>query len=135
MRDLLRTKHFIVRLDEATHIVSRVRTGERFESIAEIEAQYDALVEALDRVDRARYAQLVDVRDAPPRNDPQFEEVVRRHHVALYRGFQANALLAQSAVGKLQLKRLLEASGVVARVFSEESEAVEFLTAAVAGRG
>lgn len=129
-RDLLCTKQFIVRLDEETHVVSRIRTGERFDSVAEVEAQYDAVVEALDRVNRTRHVQLVDVRDAPPRNDAQFEEVVRRHHVALYRGFRANALLVQSAVGKLQIKRLLEASGVVARVFTEESEALAFLTAA-----
>jgi hypothetical protein len=131
MRELLRTTYTLVTLDEETHVVRRARTTEQFESHAALEAEYDALVRTLDQVDRARFGQLVDARFAPPRNDPQFEATVVRHHEALYRGFRANAVLVQSAVGKLHVKRMLDASGVHARVFNDEAEALAYLSAAI----
>jgi hypothetical protein len=135
MRELARTRHFVVELDEERHIVRRIRTAERFESVAQVEEEYAGVERAYQLVDRTLHAQLIDVRLAPPRNDPEFEEIVRRHHAALYRGFRASALLAQSAVGKLHIKRLLEASGVEASVFGDEAEAIAFLTEAIAKRG
>ena len=131
MRVLLHTKQTMVTLDEETRVLRRARSAEPFASAADIEAEYDELVRVLDQVDRARYTQLVDARSAPPRNDPAFESAVARHHKALYGGFLASAVLVQSAVGKLQVKRMLEASGVKAGVFSDEDEAMEYLAAAV----
>jgi hypothetical protein len=131
MRELLRTKQTVVTVDDETRVLRRARTEEHFESAAQMEAAYGELVRVMDRVDRPRYAQLVDVRDAPPRNDPEFEGIVARHHAGLYRGFLANVVLVQSVVGKLHVKRLLDGSGVKARVFDNETEALEYLAEAV----
>ena len=130
MRELLRTKHSLVTLDEETRVLRRARTAEQFASVAEVDAEYAELVRVMDRVDRSRYAQLVDVRSAPPRNDSQFEAAVERHHVALYRGFRASAVLVHSAVGKLQVKRMFEESGVPGRVFNDEAQAMAYLAEA-----
>ena len=108
MRELFRTKQSVVTVDEGARVLRRARTAEQFESAGQLEAEYDELVSAMDLVDRTRYAQLVDVRSAPPRNDPEFEKTVARHHADLYRGFLANAVLVHSAVGKLHVKRLLD---------------------------
>ncbi|MGO8995574.1 MAG: hypothetical protein ACLQVI_19875 [Polyangiaceae bacterium] len=131
MRELFRTKQSVVTVDEGARVLRRARTAEQFESAGQLEAEYDELVSAMDLVDRTRYAQLVDVRSAPPRNDPEFEKTVARHHADLYRGFLANAVLVHSAVGKLHVKRLLDASGANARVFSDEGEALAYLEEAV----
>jgi hypothetical protein len=131
MRELLRTKQTVVTIDDVARVLRRARTAEPFDSAAQLETEYGEVVRAMDRVDRRRYGQLVDVRDAPPRNDPEFEGIVARHHADLYRGFLANAVLVHSAVGKLHVKRLLEGSGVKAGVFNDENEALAFLAEAV----
>jgi hypothetical protein len=131
MREILHTNHYVVTLDEEARVLRRVRSSEQFVSTAHIEAVYDELVRVLRGIDRGHYTQLVDARVAPPRNDPQFEATVKRHHEALYSGFLANAVLVQSAVGKLQVKRMLDASGVKASVFADEAEALEYLAGAV----
>jgi len=48
-------------------------------------------------------------------------------HASLYRGFLANAVVVPSAVGRLHVKRMFDASGVTARVFDDEREAQNFL--------
>ncbi len=131
MRELMRTKQSVVTLDEDAHLLRRARTAEQFTSATQLEAEYDELVRVMDAIDRAHYAQLIDVRVAPPRNDPQFEATVARHHAALYRGFIANAVLVASAVGKLHVTRMIESSGVKARVFTDEAEALAHLAQAI----
>ena len=131
MRELLRSKHFVVTLDEESHLLRRARTHERFASLEELETAYAELLQVMRSIDRAQYAQLIDARAAPPRNDPEFEAVVTRHHGELYEGFRRAAVLVQSAVGKLQVRRMLDRSGVEAPVFSEEEAALVYLQ----GRG
>jgi hypothetical protein len=127
IRALLRSKHFVVVVDDATRLLRRTRTVARFESHEELEAAYFELLHAMSTIDRTKYAQLIDARQAPPRNDPAFEELVARHHDELYRGFRASAVLVQSAAGKLQVRRMLGASGVGAPVFTEEEAALAYL--------
>ena len=131
MRELLRTRQTVVTVDDEARVLRRARTEEPFESAEQLEAEYEQVVRAMDQFVRSRYAQLVDVRSAPPRNDPEFEATVARHHADLYRGFLANAVLVQSVVGKLHVKRLLDGSGVKAGVFDDEREALEYLAEAV----
>jgi hypothetical protein len=131
MRELLRSKHFLVTLDEGNRLLRRARTHERFESMEEVESAYAELLRVLRSIDRPEYAQLIDARAAPPRNDPAFEAVVTRHHVELYDGFRRAAVLVQSAAGRLQVRRMLEGSGVDAPVFTEEEAALVYLQ----GRG
>jgi hypothetical protein len=128
MRELLRGRHFIVTVDDARRIVRRTRTAERFATLGELETAYEELLEALRPLDRSKLGQLMDARQAPPRNDPQFEAAVTRYHEALYRGFRATAVLVQSAAGRLQVRRMLDVSGVDAQVFVDESAAIQYLT-------
>jgi len=116
-----------VTLDDAVGILRRTRSAERFGTVADLEAEYAGLLRAMSSIERARHAQLIDTRDAPPRNDPAFEAAVARHHAALYQGFCASAVLVQSAVGKLHVRRMLGSSGVEARVFTDEQEALHHL--------
>lgn len=129
MPEILHGKHFVVTLDEPARLVRRVRTEERFDSLAELEATYDELVRVLDSVDRTRYAQLVDARLSPARNDDAFEAAVARYHDALYRDFRGVAVLVKSAVGRLQVRRMLDSSRIEAPVFSDEDEALAYLGA------
>ena len=127
MRELLRSKHFLVMIDDDARILWRARTAERFGSIEELEEAYGELLGTLARLDRPTLGQVIDARQAPPRNDPEFEAAVTRHHAELYRHFRATAVIVRTAAGRLQVKRMLEASGILALVCVKEDDALAYL--------
>jgi hypothetical protein len=126
-RELLNTPHSVIVADDGSLIVQRVRTSARFASLDEVTREYQAIVAALDRVDRPTYAILVDLRDAPPRNDDDYEAIARHHGPGLYADFRKVAVLVHSAAGRLQVRRFLDVSRPDAGVYSEEREARAFL--------
>ncbi len=129
MHELLHTSHFLVSVDEDARILTRARTTERFTSLEQVAAEYDGVVHALDRVDRTRYALLVDLRLAPPRNDDAYEELVSRYHAPLYARFRRVAVVVLSAAGRLQLRRFLSTYRPDAGLFTDVDEASAFLRA------
>jgi hypothetical protein len=133
MREILHSPFFLVTVDDEARLVKRVRTSARFQSLEQVERTYAELIRVMSRVEPT-YAQLIDARESPARNDPAFESVVARHHAQLYSGFRAVAVLVQTAVGRLQVRRMLDASGIGAPVFTDENEALAYL-ASTAGAG
>lgn len=133
MREILRSKHFVVTVDEERRILRRARTAAPFESLEEVQTAYAALLQALLPLHRPLYGQLIDARDAPPRNDPAFESVVTSHHEALYTGFRASAVLVKTAAGRLQVRRMLGASGIEPHVFLDETAALDYLASPSGG--
>jgi len=127
VRELLHTAHFILSADETALIVTRTRTAQRFASLEELAAEYDGVVQALDRVDRAVYALLIDLRLAPPRNDEAFEAAVTRYQAPLYDRFRRVAVVVATAAGRLQLRRFLADSRPDAGLFTDMDEATAFL--------
>ena len=71
------------RQDEHTRIVTRTRTAQRFASLEELTTEYDGVVRALEHVDHFLYAHLVDLREAPSRNDDAYEAAVTRLFIDL----------------------------------------------------
>ena len=84
---------------------------------------------ALDHVDRAAYALLINLRLAPPRNDDAFEALVTQYQPALYDGFRRVAVVVATAAGRLRLRRFLSESRPDAGLFTEMNEATAFLRA------
>ncbi|HEU4534015.1 MAG TPA: hypothetical protein VFS00_07855 [Polyangiaceae bacterium] len=129
MRELFRSAHFLVELDEANKVLFRRRTERGYTSAAEIEAAYEALFSAVEPFHRPEYGLLSDLRLAPPRNDPTFERAVGRYHVRFYSHFHKIAHVVLTEAGRLQIARLAQPD--VARrlrVFTSEAMALEFLT-------
>lgn len=127
MRELYSSPFFIIRVDDARRIVTRARTERGFTTLQEVEAEYTTMLRAFDQVSRARYGLLVDMRPAPPRNDPEFERFVGRLYPRLYNGFRDVAVLVKTQVGKLQITRICEASGIKTAVFLDENAALAHL--------
>ncbi len=127
MRELHRSDHFVITLDEATRVVRRTRTGRAFASLAEVEAAYDAAIRATESLDRRRYGLLIDVRLAPPRNDPEYEQIVERLAQRLYGAYPRVAILARTEVGRLQVRRMTERNHSNARAFVDEAAALAYL--------
>jgi hypothetical protein len=58
------------------------------------------------RDDHATYGVVVDMRQAPPRNDPAFENAMARLRGVVTGKFARTAVLLESAAGVLQVNRL-----------------------------
>jgi hypothetical protein len=126
-REVFRTAHSKIVIDDEARLVMRERTSQRFASIEEVTAEYEAIARTLDLVPRESFAVLVDLRSAPPRNDEAYEEVARRYGQRLYGRFRKVAVLVQTAAGKLQLHRFFDGQEPEAHIFGDEAEARAFL--------
>jgi hypothetical protein len=127
VRELLHTAHFLLVEDPVARIVTRTRTAERFTSLEVLASEYDGVVRALQRVDRSVYAHLVDLRQAPSRNDDAFEAAVTHYQAPLYDGFRRVAVIVATAAGRLQLRRFLTEYRADGQVFTDPEEATAYL--------
>ncbi len=127
MRELLRSAFYLVTVDEGRALVRRARTHQRFESAEEIEAAYEEVLRSLEGIDLSRYALLVDLRDAPARNDPAFEKVLSRYYGRIFTGFRRMAILVRTEAGRLQVARLAQTLSLPLRVFLDEPSALAYL--------
>jgi hypothetical protein len=132
MRQLHQSAHFLITVDDELRLVRRTRTDQPFKSIAELELVYQAVLQALDTIDRRQHVLLVDVRRAPARDDVAFEQVIARYTARLYGGFRQVAAITKTAAGRLQVTRL--ARGAVPRLhtFTDEAAALAFLASSAA---
>ena len=117
----------------AGRIVRLVRSSHAFQSVLELHHERLLLVEALNRLGRARRGLLVDSRDAPHTTDDRMQEEFRRFRLDVSRGFDAVAIVVRTKVGMLQVRRLGTQPSSEARAFDDENLAIEFLLEQVAG--
>jgi hypothetical protein len=89
---------------------------------------HDRFFGALGRLPLKNMKLLVDVREAPPRNDPAFEREVTKVIGAIISKFAGHAVLVKTAVGVLQVQRLERARQAdAAAVFQNEADAFKYL--------
>ncbi|MCB9592110.1 MAG: hypothetical protein H6719_05200 [Sandaracinaceae bacterium] len=105
--------------------LSLLRTSTPWDSLGELGAAHEPLLAALDAQRAARL--LIDLRAAPSRNDPEFEERFERYRARLTAGGAQTGLLLRTRVGALQVQRLARNDGVDLRVFHEEDTARTWL--------
>ena len=125
--ELVRSRHYLVRVDDVCKLVVARRSCERFETRVEIEGCFDQLAAALAHLERKDYKLLVDVRQDPARNDPEFESTIRTHRQKLLCGFSCNAALAATAVGRLQIQRYAQSDRREVFATDQPSEAFRHL--------
>jgi hypothetical protein len=118
-----------VTFDRVRGVARVTRSAERSPSIEHVTQAFDAAARALDGLDRATVRLLIDLRAAPGRNDPEFEQAMATRRRELTRGFPAVAILVQTPVGELQIARITREDGSGARVFSDEAKALAWLAA------
>lgn len=120
--------YVVVSVDRERSVVRYTRSSRAFPSIDEVRAVHDGVARALAAVSSERLALLIDVREAPPRNDESFEREIAPRIARFVPGFRAHAFLVKSAAGRLQARRLATSSGDSPdAVFSSESEALAHL--------
>lgn len=130
MAELLIANDFVsVSLDRVRRIARVTRSAERPQSIEQITQAFEDASRALDTFHRAGARLLIDLREAPGRNDPEFERAMATRRSELMRGFVAVAILVLTPVGELQISRIAREDGSSAKVFTDEEKALAWLTA------
>jgi hypothetical protein len=122
---LLATPYGTICWDAKHALVRFVRRECAYETIADIEREGLDVEHALAKSGKLRL--LVDLRAVTPRNDPIFEVAIAKFRRKLIGGCQRVAILVQTSMGALQVKRHMREDGFQAEVFTQEEEALAFL--------
>lgn len=117
----------LVTWDERPNVVRWTRTPTPFSSGKASIDSHVALRSAMQPALAARAALLFDVRMAPLRNDPEFDEIGKQYIDPLIAQFDKVAVLVATATGKLQLSRLKRERLLKIEVFNDEALAHSYL--------
>ncbi len=92
-------------------------------TVAAIGAAY-AEVQALLRPEFLEYGLIIDTREAPGRNDSEFEAMASRMRAGVEHRFARVVTLVGSAIGELQVRRMAKAGGFEVLVTRDRAEAM-----------
>lgn len=118
-----------VSVDHLRGVARVTRSAQRSKSVEEVAAAFDQAIRVLDTLERGRLRLLIDLRAAPGRNDAEFERAMAARRSRLMRAFVRVAILVQTPVGELQVGRITREDGANAQVFSDEVNALVWLSA------
>jgi hypothetical protein len=128
-RTLHADAHVTITLDDETRVVRYTRSSQPYASVDVLRALNKKLREVFDALPPGRLALLLDVRDAPPRNDDAFEGELVGALDAIANRFVARATLVKTAVGRLQAQRIARTRDKTVDVFTDEAAALGHLAA------
>lgn len=127
MVEIFRGDYGVLLADPKGPLLRYTRTALPLRSAQEIEDFMNGMAMAIDRIGRTGRVILIDMREAPGRNDPAFEVVASRMRKRTYRGLLRSAVLVKSALGAMQVKRLAQVDGMDRFVSMDEEEALRYL--------
>ncbi len=123
---LLSSDHWLMDESGYERVVVLRRTAVPFASAEAISRSTEEVTSKL-RTYHRRFGVVVDLRLAPPRNDPAFEAATRALRSALQECFARVAVLLQTPVGVLQVNRVKRDEGsALFFVTMNEDEALHF---------
>lgn len=109
-------------------LVRVTRTSAAIETLEQVDEVWGAVSRALIPLDRSRHLLLMDMRDAPGRNDDAFERRVAKYRTATVQGFVRVAVLVRSLPGQLQVQRHAREDGLgMVHIFAAEQAALDWL--------
>ena len=127
-RVLFTDAHVALVFEEARGLLRYTRSREPFASVGDMSVTHEKMAQSLPAFFPTGLKLLIDVREAPPRNDDAFEAAVTRLLEGFIKRFSAHAFVVKSAVGRLQTQRLARTRGDEhPLVFEDEEEALRHL--------
>ncbi len=131
----LQTEWFTLAVDDGEHMLRLRRSAKKLRSVQELELAMSRLFEALEQIvptsERPRWSFLQDMRQAPLLDNPEWEAIQLRHVDRFRFGWRRQALLVQTAIGKLQARRINGQASVLAagaiEIFDDEIAALSYL--------
>jgi hypothetical protein len=131
LKVLLETAHWLIEANPDQRVVWLRRSSAPFSAIPELTNANQRVIQSLGR-DRAGWGIIVDMRRAPPRNDPVFEQAMRALREAVESRFSRTALLLSTQAGVLQVQRLGREDGATSFATTNESTALAHARGALA---
>lgn len=125
--EILQNEHFSVAVDPTLKLARVSRTAVPFSSADQVASKWLEVSRVLDRIGRRQLSQLVDLRAAPGRNEPEFEAAMLRVRPMVMREFRRIGILVQSTVGAMQIKRHVREDGIERMISSNEAELLAYL--------
>ncbi len=126
-RALFVNTHWVIERGIIEPIVIVRRTANHYERVANVRSSFEALTPIYDEFDRSNLSVLVDMRLAPPRDDPEFDRAAADQPKYLSRDFIRSAVLIRTAIGLLHVQRHMQRLGLPMKVFNDETVAFEYL--------
>lgn len=126
-RPLLLDTHWVVESGLREPILIVRRTANSYASVADVRASFEAVRRVVEPIERGITSVLVDMRLAPPRDDPEFEKAAADQPRYLSRDFKRSAVLIRTAIGLLQVQRNMQSLGLPMKVFNDEQQAFDYL--------
>lgn len=128
MAVLLQNEHLTVTYEQELSTVRSTRSELPYPSPDEFIRVHTEALQVYESLDRGRLGHLIDLRRPPMNNDPAFEAATMRTRSMLVQEFAAVAIVVRTAVGALQVNRLLrEENNDNVLVFHDEDVAVGYL--------
>ncbi|HTE50049.1 MAG TPA: cytochrome b5 domain-containing protein, partial [Kofleriaceae bacterium] len=121
---LVANQYWAMAEDAERRLVVLTRSASPVSSIPYLIAQNEEVIARI-RPEHAGYGVVVDMRQAVPRNDPEFENAMHQLRQELQFRFRRLAVLIESAMGVLQVDRLTRIEGGT-QVFGTQSESAAF---------
>jgi hypothetical protein len=122
---LITSAHWLMEEDRLNKVVFLRRMALPFGSMEELTSANQQVVRQI-RPEHREWGIVVDMRQAPPRNDPSFESAMRGLRDAVEVRFARTAVLLETAVGLLQVTRLTREDGATTFATQSEAAAVRF---------
>lgn len=129
MLEVLRSRYFTVSVSGTDKLARIERSDTPFDSVEEVRRAWREVDAALQKTVRRGRSLLIDLRQAPARNDPEFETAVRSILPDIRKGYRRIGVMVRSAAGGLQVSRLARADGAVEFISSNEPELIAYLQA------
>jgi hypothetical protein len=119
--------HFVLHYDDARKVVLLTRTPTPFASLDDVAPCLRDIVTSLGRIARHECGIVIDTREGPVRNDPEFERVFAPQRKRVLAGFARAAVLVRTATGRLQAQRYTRADHQdEVRIFDDAKRALSF---------
>jgi hypothetical protein len=128
-RELVRNPYCVVTYDSTTRIVRFIRSSVPMASLEEAARNFGQAVSVINALGRSRIRLILDLRQAPSKNEPQYEQAMAEHRRQVAKDIQRVAVLVRTAAGRLQVQRLVKSDHIQQLVVSDEAEAIAHLTA------
>ncbi len=127
LKHLGENEHFAIHLDEACRLVLVQRKPSPFRTSGELVRSFQEVERILARVPRQEFKFLGDTTKGPARNDPRYEEDMKRMRPTLLGGYQLSATLTKTVVGQMQVRRYAQQDGRKLLVTSDVRDAFSYL--------
>ena len=124
-REVVSNEYCRVTYDPSTRIARFIRSSTPIRSLEEAARHFGQAVSLINALGRNKISLILDMREAPSRNDPQFEEAMAEHRRQVARDISRVAVIVKTAVGRLHVQRLGETDRIKQGIVTTDEDAVE----------